>query len=148
MVPAGWYMYALCIFGSERREDTKKTLQLKFYIFMSNFSRKLTIKTYLILSTCLLVDLLTCGRTGHGLVLWWCRLPRLVHIDVVHRRTLHRTSGAEGSRVAGWSSGLVHHPSCHIGRQRLHLHDSTFTHQPSILFQWQNIHIGLSSDCR
>lgn len=115
---------------------------------MSNVSRKLNIKKYLILSKCLLVDLLTCGRTGHGLVLWWCRLPRLVHIDVVHRRTLHRTSGAEGSRVAGWSSGLVHHPSCHIGRQRLHLHDSTFTHQPSILFQWQNIHIGLSSDCR
>lgn len=32
-----------------------------------------------------LVTLLTCGSAGHSLVLWWCTLPRLVHIDVVHR---------------------------------------------------------------
>lgn len=37
------------------------------------------------LSKFLHVDLLTCGSAGHGLVLRWCSLPRLVHIDIVHR---------------------------------------------------------------
>lgn len=68
-----------------------------------------------------LVKLETCGSRGHGLVLSRCNLPRLIHVHVVHRRALHRTSGAEGARVAGWTTRLVYHPSSDIRRQRLHL---------------------------
>lgn len=69
----------------------------------------------------IVANFLTCGSTGHSLVLRGRRLPRLVHINVVHRWTLHRTCRAESTWVTGWRTGLVHHPSRHIGRQRLHL---------------------------